>query len=395
MARRASTTGRRTVVVAIVLLAAAGAGAGVAAGAGTGSGPAAGTGAEGGPGGGVAAGDAPGGPALAPRLASTSGLAATTAPAPPPAAVADRPAIRLGSGGPVVPGVPHRVADDIAYGPLPDQVLDVYRSTEPATTPAGAIVYVHGGAWIGGDEDLMSHPFPQLIKDLTANEGWTVISVRYRLADDPSVAGDVGTPFPAALLDVNRAVRWVKANAAELGVDPAHVVVYGWSAGGHLATMLGTTWNVPALQPTDLPADLAAMSPRPAAVVSIAAPLDPGAWGDSNPDPANVFSPTAAIASFAGCAGPHHTSCTADQLRRVDATTHADRADPAMYIGHGDRDGIVLPASQTAATMRLGAELGSGRLVYDVTDAGPDEHRSHVPDMALDGAALRSFLAAA
>jgi acetyl esterase/lipase len=291
---------------------------------------------------------------------------------------------------PVVAGTPTLALDDVAYGPLPDQVLDVYET--PGGQPTGAIVYVHGGAWIGGDEDLTSSPFPQLIRDLAANERWTVFSVRYRLAADPSIPGDTGTPFPAALLDVNRAVRWVKANADEFSIDPDRVVVYGWSAGGHLATMLGTTWNEPALQPADLPTTLASVSPRPAAVVSLAAPLDPRAWGDSNPDPSNLYSPGAAIASFAGCAEPTYASCTTDDVGRLDVTVGADPADPPLYLGHGDQDGIVAPLPQQAAVMRLAAAIGPDRVTYDLTSVGSPDDRNHVPDMGLDGAALRAFL---
>jgi acetyl esterase/lipase len=287
--------------------------------------------------------------------------------------------------------VPTRIMNDVAYGTLPEQRLDVYRG--PATARHdGAIVYVHGGGWIGGDEDLLSPTQPHIVTSLAAEQGWTVFSIRYRLAPDPDVPGDAGAPFPAALLDVNQAVRWVKANASRFGIDPAKVVVYGWSAGGHLAALLGTTWNEPALQPTSLSNRLAAVSPRPAAVVSIAGPLDPKAWGDSNPDRANIFSGGAVIASFAGCAGSWYTSCSASQLRAIDVSTYADRADPAMYIAHGDLDGIVTAADQRPVVARLAAAIGTDEIEYDLTSKGAAADRNHLPDAALDHDALASFL---
>jgi acetyl esterase/lipase len=300
------------------------------------------------------------------------------------------------------PSTPVRFAPDgsrrvteVSYGPLDEHRIAVYQPIRPSAG-AASIVYVHGGGWVGGDELLgqLSAPgeSPHLIEQLATRPGQTVFSVRYRLAPDPAHPELGGSPFPAALLDVNRAVRWVKAHAAEYGIDPDRVIVYGWSAGGHLAAMLGTTWNVPTLQPDALPLSLVRVSPRPAGVVSIAGPLDPEAWGDANPDRSNVFSGGAVIASFAGCSGRWYTSCGASALDAIDVTNDADPSDPPMYIAHGDLDGIVPAGSQRAAVRRLVAALGVDRVVDDLTDAGPPDQRNHVPDAALDRVRLLRFL---
>jgi acetyl esterase/lipase len=293
---------------------------------------------------------------------------------------------------PDAPIVPHRTFDDVAYGTLPQQRLDVYQPVTESGRHSGAIVYIHGGGWVGGDEDLASYAEPQLIKNLAAEQGWTVFSVRYRLAPDPADREAGGVAFPAALLDVNRAVRWIKANAERFSIDADQLVVYGWSAGAQLAAMLGTTWNIRSLQPGGLSRALAAVSARPAAVVSISGPLDPKAWGDSSPDRSNVFSGGAVIAAFAGCAGDWYTSCTAAQLAAIDVSSYADRSDPAMYIAHGDLDGIVPAAGQQAVVGRLVAALGAGNVSYDITSSGAAAQRNHCPDAALDYGALQRFL---
>lgn len=298
------------------------------------------------------------------------------------------PRVEMSDDPPVVPI--SRIAD-VSYGPLPEQVLDVLRSSGPSRHD-GAIVYVHGGAWVGGDKDISITPYARILEHLVADEGWTVFSIDYRLAANPDVAGATGSPFPAALLDLNRAVRWVKAHAVDFGVSPANVVVYGHSAGGHLAAMMGTTWNEPSLQAPDLPANLAVVSPRPAAVVTISGPLDPAAWGDSNPDPTNLFSGTRAIAEFAGCPGALYSSCSLQQLHALDVSTYADEADPPMYVTHGDLDGIVRPEVQQPVVLRLMAALPSSYVWYDLVTDGPPEERNHVLDRSVNTAALQAFL---
>ncbi|MBI4933512.1 MAG: alpha/beta hydrolase [Actinobacteria bacterium] len=268
---------------------------------------------------------------------------------------------------------------NIAYGPLPEQQLDMWRSSGPRLHP-GAIVYVHGGAWNGGDKDIVATPFATLLEHLITEEGWTVFSINYR----------VGAAFPDALLDVNRAVRWVKAHSYEYGIDPEQVVAYGHSAGGHLAAMLGTTWNDPTLQPADLPAPLANVSPRPVGVVSLSAPLDPKAWGDSNPNPADQFSGGGAVATFAGCVGEWYTSCTPEQLAAVDVSTYADPADPPVYVAHGDLDGVVHPFEQQGALLRM--QAAHEVVWYDFATVGAEADRNHVMDAVVNVAALRAFL---
>ena len=89
-----------------------------------------------------------------------------------------------------------------------------------------AIVYVHGGGWIGGNKTTSSN-------DWLAEAGFFTVSIDYRLTD-------VAT-FPAQIHDVKAAIRWVRAHADEYQVDASKIGVWGSSAGGHLSALCAVT----------------------------------------------------------------------------------------------------------------------------------------------------------
>lgn len=93
--------------------------------------------------------------------------------------------------------------------------------------PRPAIVIIHGGGWSAGTKsDIV---YRNLLIDY-ALQGYVTLSVEYRLNQE--------MPFPACISDVKCAVRWLKAHAKELNVDPERIGVYGHSAGAHLAMMI-------------------------------------------------------------------------------------------------------------------------------------------------------------
>src|SRR6478672_12865237 len=159
------------------------------------------------------------------------------------------------------------IADEergVAYGSAEDEplLLDLFRPPARAA-PRPAVVLVHGGGmWTGSRAD-MADPARQL-----ARAGYVAVCIDYRLVD--LVTGR--HPWPAQLDDVQRAVRWVRANAFRYGVDPARVGAYGWSAGGQLAALLGTRDTRDAASP------LAAYPSRVACVVDLAGDVDLAAY---------------------------------------------------------------------------------------------------------------------
>lgn len=109
-----------------------------------------------------------------------------------------------------------------AAGPIP---IRIYRAREAAGTTVPLLLFFHGGGFVVGDLD--SHD--GLCCQLTREAGCVTVAVDYRLAPEHV--------FPAAADDAEAALRWVAANAAELGIDPRRIVVCGESAGANLATV--------------------------------------------------------------------------------------------------------------------------------------------------------------
>lgn len=107
-----------------------------------------------------------------------------------------------------------------------DLKLDMAMSEESSPGLRPAILFVHGGGWIGGEKTTSAN-------DWLAEAGFVTASVQYRLTD---VA-----PFPAQIHDVKAAIRWLRDNADEYGIDPGKIGVWGSSAGGHLSTLCAVT----------------------------------------------------------------------------------------------------------------------------------------------------------
>ena len=112
----------------------------------------------------------------------------------------------------------------------PEQSLFVFAPADRAPGPLKpAIVCIHGGAWVAGSADVF---FPHA--RYFASRGMVAFSINYRLASAD------GTGLSDCLEDCKAAMRYVRAHAAQWGVDPHRIAVLGDSAGGHLAAALGT-----------------------------------------------------------------------------------------------------------------------------------------------------------
>ncbi|WP_345435228.1 alpha/beta hydrolase [Microbacterium gilvum] len=127
-----------------------------------------------------------------------------------------------------------RVVRDVVFDTRPGfrpLSLDLHL---PAADGAPVIVFVHGGGWRVGSRRMFCPTFA--VEDgfprLTA-AGFAVASVDYRLSGE--------AVFPAPLDDVTAALTWVRARGADHGIDPARIVMWGESAGAHLAALAGLT----------------------------------------------------------------------------------------------------------------------------------------------------------
>jgi acetyl esterase/lipase len=134
--------------------------------------------------------------------------------------------------------------EHIAYGDaLPGDkggrnLLDVIR---PRDAKPGerrpVLLQIHGGAWIIGDKREQGQP---LMTHLAAR-GWVCVAVNYRLSPKAT--------FPDHVVDVKRALAWIRSRIAEYGGDPSFVCVTGGSAGGHLTALTALSANDPRFQP--------------------------------------------------------------------------------------------------------------------------------------------------
>lgn len=154
---------------------------------------------------------------------------------------------------------------NIVYSTAGDQQqkLDVYfpAGFEPGKSPARpAVLCIHGGAWRGGSKADMA-PFAE---ELTRH-GYVSVSISYRLFDPAKHPENV---WPAQYDDAQRAVRWMRANADTIGIQPDRIAAMGASAGGHLVALLGTTDARPGA------AGLLEHSSRVNAVIDVFGPTD-------------------------------------------------------------------------------------------------------------------------
>lgn len=125
-----------------------------------------------------------------------------------------------------------QIDEGVVFGEAEGRPLhcDVYRPPH-ADGPAPAVLLLHGGGWRQGDRSQLRG-----YGVLLGREGYVCVASEYRLA--PAAV------WPAQIHDVKAAIRWMRANADELGIDPDRIAVSGNSAGGHLALLAAGTPDV-------------------------------------------------------------------------------------------------------------------------------------------------------
>jgi acetyl esterase/lipase len=128
---------------------------------------------------------------------------------------------------------------DISYGEYGSaNHLDIWR--RPDLDPAGkapVLFQIPGGAWTTGNKRGQAHPLMSHLAEL----GWICVAINYRHSPRNT--------WPDHIIDVKRALAWVKAHITEYGGDPDFIAITGGSAGGHLSSLAALTPNDPQFQP--------------------------------------------------------------------------------------------------------------------------------------------------
>jgi len=227
----------------------------------------------------------------------------------------------------------------------PRQVLDLYLPSGGARLPL--IVWIHGGAFrAGSKEDGV--PVDYL------DAGYAIASINYRLSQHAR--------FPAQIEDCKAAVRWLRAHAAQYGLDAARFGAWGPSAGGHLVAMLGTTGNVTRFDVGEYPE----VSSRVQAVVDYFGPTD-FLQMDAHRVPGGMVHDAADSPESELVGGPIQEN--ADRVAAANPITYVGPDAPPFLIVHGDRDPLV-PHHQSELLVAALERAGTPVTFYTVTGAG-------------------------
>ncbi|MEW2357330.1 alpha/beta hydrolase [Spirillospora sp. NPDC029432] len=329
----------------------------------------------------------PGSPTGSP---SESGTPGSRTPSTPPATGGGQPAggadaVSSSSAVMVTPKPPK--ASTYAYGRHPRQRLDAYwrpgtgtgtgtgaegqegqegqENAQARRTPPGpAVLLFHGGSWITGDKSSWKY----FARRLT-NEGYTVFSANYRLAHQAA--------WPAQRDDAMAALDFVKRNAARWNIDPDRIVAFGSSAGGLLASQLGTYG-----QGAQRVRGVLALSPVNTPYLAYQDGLKADATGGQR-------YLRRAVVKLVGCV-PNEAD--PECWQRVDdsnATTHAGAGDAPALLMHAAEELVPSTHSTALASALRGAGVGA-----TVKVVPGDGHASELLEDATVYPAIRNWLRA-
>ncbi|MEE8414581.1 MAG: alpha/beta hydrolase [Dehalococcoidales bacterium] len=224
--------------------------------------------------------------------------------------------------------------------------LDLYLPAE-VTEPLPVIVWIHGGAWRMGDKEGNTGRKPPV--DIM-DQGYVFASINYRLSHEAI--------FPAQIHDCKAAIRWLRAHSKEYYIDPERIGVWGSSAGGHLAALLGTSIGISELEGSG---GNPQYSSSVQAVCDFFGPNDFVRMSEMKGE-LEKESPESLVIG-----GPLLEN--ADKVIQANPITYINKTSPPFLIVHGDSDVVVpLDQSQIFYEALLKADVEAG--LYIVPNAG-------------------------
>jgi len=217
-----------------------------------------------------------------------------------------------------------RQIKELHYAPghnSPSQALDLYLPQPSQVVPPPIIVFIHGGGWISGDKS-------EVPPEVTEHPGYACASINYRLSNEAI--------YPAQLDDCKAAIRWLRAHANQYHYDGERIGVWGMSAGGHLAALLGTTCGDKRFEGTE--GDMK-VSSTVQAVCDWCGPTDLIAIVNEagKEDKLEVHSSEGPVAKLLGGMPAEHLALA----QQANPCLYARAEDPPFLIMHGDADTMV------------------------------------------------------
>jgi acetyl esterase/lipase len=253
-----------------------------------------------------------------------------------------------------------RTIDDVAFarrslptGKSMDLLLDLQMPQSPGKKPL--VVYVTGGGFIRAPKEAALD-----LRTYVAEAGFIVASVQYRTTTD-------GANYRDGVADVKSAIRYLRANAARYGIDPSKVAVWGESAGGYIAAMVGATNGVKTFDignNLDQRSDVQAVIDKFGAsdTSKLSADFDSHARDENN-------AKDNPIARYIGLDAVSHLLDTRVAMTAANPLTYIKAGAPPFLIFHGSQDRLVSP-SQTLILHNALIALGANSTRYVLEGAG-------------------------
>lgn len=227
-----------------------------------------------------------------------------------------------------------KITRDILYASSPEKELKLDLYIPDQVIHPYLIVWVHGGAWHSGSRE---NPPMELVK-----RGYALASISYRKT--------VEAKFPAQIHDIKAAVRYLRAHSDQLGYRSDKIILWGSSAGGHLAALAGLTNGHKTLE-GKIGNELTTSSDVQV-VLDFFGPSDlTTIMSQSTPHGINVRGP--AMTLMFG----KPLDQAAEELKMASPVFHADKNDPPLFICHGDQDNQV-PINQSIQLYGKYQDLG-------------------------------------
>ena len=228
---------------------------------------------------------------------------------------------------------------DISYGEHGARNhLDIWRRPDlDRGGRAPVLLQVPGGAWMVGSKRQQAYPLMSHLAEL----GWVCVAINYRLSPRST--------WPDQIVDVKRALAWVKEHIAEYGGDPDWVAITGGSAGGHLSSLAALTPNDPQFQPGFEDADTS---------VRAAVPFY-GLYDFSMNDAIHpLMAPTLSKYVF-----KLKRPAIVDAFRNASPITYVNPDAPPFFVLHGRNDSLI-PVEQGRAFSKRLREVSRQPVAY-------------------------------